>query len=126
MFMDNKTYNNETAKFSRRDFLVAGGTAVVAPAIITATTSSADVVAQNADVNTAGSQGNPASDGKKEILLGLVGETNVNRPEPETAFVKVQQLLDKADVLNIMEARKPAIVEKNGVKLGLQYGQFCL
>lgn len=32
-------------------------------------------------------------------LLGLVGETNVNRPEPETAFVKVQSLLDKADVL---------------------------
>jgi len=33
------------------------------------------------------------------IRLGLVGETNVNRAEPETAFVKVQPLLDKADVL---------------------------
>jgi len=34
-----------------------------------------------------------------KILLGLVGETNVNRSDPETAFVKVQTLLDKADVL---------------------------
>ena len=33
------------------------------------------------------------------ILLGLVGETNINRPDPETAFVKVQSLLDRADVL---------------------------
>lgn len=197
MLTDNKTYNGETAKFSRRDFLTAGGATVVSPAIITAAASSAAVAAQNAGVNTAESQGNPASDGKKEILLGLAGETNVNRPEPETAFIKVQHLLDKADVLfghfettlgdnpsenddmpdlqykkgwnhskpnnvkawkiagfdavgvasnvsgsvestvrimheldklgiphagigmNITEARKPAIVEKNGVKLGL-------
>ena len=34
-----------------------------------------------------------------DIILGLVGETNVNREKPETAFVKVQPLLDKADVL---------------------------
>jgi poly-gamma-glutamate synthesis protein (capsule biosynthesis protein) len=33
------------------------------------------------------------------ILLGLVGETNVNRAKPETAFEKVQPLLDRADVL---------------------------
>ena len=187
MLKDNKNYKDETPKFSRRDFLVAGGAAVATPAIITAATLSSAVAAQ----------GNQASDGKREILLGLVGETNVNRPEPETAFVKVQPLLDKADVLfghfettlgdnpsenddmpdlqykkgwnhskpdnarawkvagfdavgvasnvsgsvdstvrimqeldklgiphagigmNITEARKPAIVEKNGVKLGL-------
>ena len=34
-----------------------------------------------------------------KILLGLIGETNVNRPEPETAFAKVQPYLDRADVL---------------------------
>ena len=33
------------------------------------------------------------------MILGLVGETNVNRPAPETAFLKVQPLLDRADVL---------------------------
>ena len=34
-----------------------------------------------------------------KVLLGLVGETNVNRSEVETAFVDVQELLNKADVL---------------------------
>ncbi|MCL2632635.1 MAG: CapA family protein, partial [Coriobacteriia bacterium] len=34
-----------------------------------------------------------------EIVLGLVGETNVNRAEPDTAFVKVQHLFDRANVL---------------------------
>jgi poly-gamma-glutamate synthesis protein (capsule biosynthesis protein) len=34
-----------------------------------------------------------------KIILGLVGETNVNRPRPETAFAKVQPILDRADVL---------------------------
>ncbi|MDR1205068.1 MAG: CapA family protein [Peptococcaceae bacterium] len=34
-----------------------------------------------------------------KILLGLVGETNVNRSKPETAFIKVQPLLDRTDVL---------------------------
>jgi len=34
-----------------------------------------------------------------ETLLCLVGETNVNRAEPETAFTKVQPLLSKSDVL---------------------------
>jgi len=34
-----------------------------------------------------------------KIVLGLIGETNVNRPQPETAFLKVQPFLDRADVL---------------------------
>ncbi|MDR1204940.1 MAG: CapA family protein [Peptococcaceae bacterium] len=34
-----------------------------------------------------------------KIILGLVGETNINRPRPETAFAKVQPILDRADVL---------------------------
>jgi len=34
-----------------------------------------------------------------KILLGLVGETNVNRSQPDTAFKKVQPLLDRADIL---------------------------
>ena len=34
-----------------------------------------------------------------QILLGLIGETNVNRPDPTTAFQKVQPLLDRATVL---------------------------
>ena len=86
---DNNSQNYESAtgmKFSRRDFLAAGGAAVTAPAIVSAVASTAVAAAQN-------------TGGKKEILLGLVGETNVNRPEPETAFLKVQPLLDKADIL---------------------------
>jgi poly-gamma-glutamate synthesis protein (capsule biosynthesis protein) len=34
-----------------------------------------------------------------KVVLGLVGETNINRPQPETAFAKVQPVLDRADVL---------------------------
>lgn len=34
-----------------------------------------------------------------KILLGLVGETNINRPEPVTAFRNVREILQKADVL---------------------------
>jgi poly-gamma-glutamate synthesis protein (capsule biosynthesis protein) len=34
-----------------------------------------------------------------KIVLGLVGETNVNRPNPESAFDDVKTLLAKADVL---------------------------
>ena len=33
------------------------------------------------------------------IRLGLIGETNVNRANPETAFVKAQAYLDRADLL---------------------------
>ncbi|MDR0818593.1 MAG: CapA family protein [Oscillospiraceae bacterium] len=33
------------------------------------------------------------------IILGLVGETNVNRPNPETAFDDVRDMLGKADAL---------------------------
>ena len=32
-----------------------------------------------------------------KYTLGLVGESNVNRPNPETAFAKIQNLLDRAD-----------------------------
>jgi poly-gamma-glutamate synthesis protein (capsule biosynthesis protein) len=34
-----------------------------------------------------------------EIVLGLIGETNVNRPKPETAFDDVREMLSAADVL---------------------------
>ena len=34
-----------------------------------------------------------------KYTLGLVSESNVNRPNPETAFAKIQKLLDRADIL---------------------------
>ena len=64
-----------------------------------------------------------------KTILGLVGETNINRPNPETAFHQVQPLLDKADVLfGHMETTVAEVTTENrrdleseGVKDDLPY-----